>query len=141
MTFLSLPSDMAGRLLLVVAVSALLMLLWLGLRLWERYHATRAGRRLPAVGRPRLLYFFTSTCAVCPAQRAALADAVAAVSPPPLVEPIAALAQRDLAAEFGVVTVPTIIMLDSAGQVRAINRGLTPADRLRRQLTTLSSAA
>jgi thioredoxin-like negative regulator of GroEL len=50
---------------------------------------------------------------------------------------IDAAAQPDQAGHWGVLSVPTTILIDPAGKPRHINHGVAPAEKLRRQITEL----
>jgi thiol-disulfide isomerase/thioredoxin len=87
-------------------------------------------------GRPTLLTFSTPSCAAChltqaPAVRLVQqelgSDAVRVIS-------VDASRQPTVAQAFGVVTVPSTVVLGGGGHVLAVNHGFAPPDKLRVQL-------
>ena len=89
-----------------------------------------------AAGRPMLLYFRSDTCAVCPTQ-GRYVDQLAAQWGDLTIERVDAERDPDTAAHYRVFTLPTTVLLDSRGQVRHVNYGLTDAHKLGRQLAQL----
>jgi thiol-disulfide isomerase/thioredoxin len=123
----------------------------LGIALVRWYARTRAQRlrtlaggvllqRLGAQadGRRFLVTFSTPSCAAC---HTAQAPAVAAVEKQVgqarvRVVHVDAAHQPDIANAFGIMTVPSTVVLDPSGRVAAINHGFTPSQQLLRQLQT-----
>lgn len=129
------------RLLLLIGLGVALTLLVLAARRWAQRRvrlvaATPAQDlwgllQLEPDGRPAVLAFSTASCAECLVQ-ARILDRVSA-------EGIRVLrvdaAQRpDVAGAFGVITVPSTVVMDDGGAVVAVNHGLTDAQRIRSQL-------
>jgi thioredoxin-like negative regulator of GroEL len=50
---------------------------------------------------------------------------------------IDAAEQPDLAVQWGVMSVPTTFVLDASGEPRYVNHGVTPMEKLLRQVETL----
>jgi thiol-disulfide isomerase/thioredoxin len=129
------------RLLIAVALSLLGVTAFWG---WNRFQLRRLGRgkrgtlrglETMQTGVPGILYFTTPDCQVCittqkPALRRLEADLGADVQ---IVE-VDATIQPELADYWGVLSVPTTFIIDSQGQPRHINHGLTSKDKLRRQI-------
>ncbi len=126
--------------LVVVGLFALLVgVLRLALPLWSRRAAQQLRLDVEGVSRwdrrPQLLYFWGEDCQQCrllqgPAvQRleAELGDAV-------IVRWINALEEPELAAHYGVLTLPTTVVIDGRGQVVAVNHGYAGEAKLREQL-------
>jgi thiol-disulfide isomerase/thioredoxin len=84
---------------------------------------------------PTVLYFHSDTCAACPTQARYL-DRLEATGV--TIRSIDAEAERETAAEYGVFTLPTTILVDGRGQVRQVNYGLTPTHKLARQVRAIS---
>ncbi|NWF68433.1 MAG: thioredoxin family protein [Chloroflexi bacterium] len=88
-------------------------------------------------GTPAIIYFTTPQCVPCQTvQRPALAVVerelgVQVVKIDATLDPAAA--QR-----WGVLSVPTTFILDSAGRTRDVNYGVAPLDKLKRQITALN---
>ena len=89
-------------------------------------------------GRPTVVAFSTPGCAVCrttqtPALQALeqrLGDAAVRVVP------VDAAERPDVASAFGVLTVPTTVVLAPSGQVAHANHGFAPVERLIQQVAT-----
>ncbi len=81
-------------------------------------------------GRPAIVAFSGPRCADCRAQKAILRglEGVRTIE-------IDTAARPAVAQAFGVLTVPTTVVLDAEGRVAAVNLGLTQVERLRAQLT------
>jgi thiol-disulfide isomerase/thioredoxin len=93
---------------------------------------------LVQTGRPALLYFTTPTCAPCKTfQRPTIQRLQAQVGERLQVVEIDASTDTELADRWGVLSVPTTFLLDSAGQPRFVNHGVTPLDKLARQVEQL----
>lgn len=108
----------------------------------KHVHVQRLNRRRPdqaATGQPTLLYFRSETCAVCPTQARYLEQVMGdeAGNGRVTLHTINVDREPDRAKQYGVMTLPTTMLLDSAGQVREINYGLTPPHKLRQQLITI----
>lgn len=137
---------MPERLLVLTVGVATFMFVVLAVRMW----ATARGQSLRGVpgetlldtlgaiadGRSTVVTFSTQSCAAChtaqaPAvqelERQIGADRIRVVS-------IDAAHQPDIARAFGVLTVPSSVVLDPSGKVQAINHGFAPATKLLRQL-------
>ena len=94
----------------------------------------QAGARGPFGSKPRVVYFTTSTCVVCRVQQEPALAALQERLTDLVVERHDAIKERTLAAHFGVITVPTTVVYDRAGELVTINRGFTPAAALRSQI-------
>jgi thioredoxin-related protein len=109
---------------------------------FKQVQMRRVNRRVAplAADRPTLLYFRSNSCAVCPTQARYL-EGVGDGGKRPLHPPHHQRRhQPDLARQYGVMTLPTTILLDTAGQVRDINYGLTPPHKLKQQLALLETS-
>lgn len=87
---------------------------------------------------PAILYFTTPECAQCRFQQAPVLEQLterASVA----VYGIDAVAQQELARHYGVVTVPSTVLLDPRLQPVAINHGLATPEKLNRQIAKLNS--
>lgn len=89
-------------------------------------------------GRPTLLYFSTPGCAPCwSLQAPAVMQVEGELGEAIRVVRVDALLQPDEAARWGVLSVPTTIILDPRGEVRYFNHGYVTAEVLKRQINTL----
>lgn len=123
---------MIERLALVLVLAAAAVAAYYALRLLHM----RRMRPVVAVNRPTLLYFCSDTCAVCPSQ-GRYVDQLMAQGHDLMVERIDAERDPATAARYRVFSLPTTILVDTAGRVRHVNYGLTDARKLGRQLATL----
>jgi thiol-disulfide isomerase/thioredoxin len=130
--------DRVFILLAVIAAAALLGFAW------QQYQANRlrklgtAGapgelRQLVGLGRPALLYFSTSDCAQCRFQQAPILKQFSAQTQVAVV-PVDAVEQENLARYYGIMTVPSTVLLDDALRPVAVNHGLATLPRLHAQL-------
>lgn len=118
----------------LVAGLAVLWLAWQGIKLALR-RSIPSGPAEPAGGRPALLYFSGPDCAPCRLQQGpVVAGLRESFDGRVRIEEHDAIAQPELAARYRVLTVPTTVVLAPDGEVVAINYGVTPAAKLRRQL-------
>jgi thiol-disulfide isomerase/thioredoxin len=87
-------------------------------------------------GRATLVAFSTPSCAAChTAQAPAVAEVEQEVGAGRLrVVHVDAAHQPDLASAFGIMTVPSTVVLDPAGRVAAVNHGFASSRQLVRQL-------
>lgn len=125
---------MTERILLTIILLALGAGAYLLLR---RVHVWRLNRQVAAadVGeRPSLLYFGSDNCAACPTQARYLEQVGAQWNGRLAIRKIDADREPEQAQSFGVLTLPTTIVLDPAGRVRDVNYGLTNAHKLSAQI-------
>jgi thiol-disulfide isomerase/thioredoxin len=96
---------------------------------WTSLGATTDGRRT-------LVSFSTPSCAACHTAQAPAIKAVEAQLGPSAVRVIRvdAAQQPEVARAFGVMTVPSTIVLAPTGRVVAVNQGFAPSGRLITQL-------
>jgi thiol-disulfide isomerase/thioredoxin len=135
---------MAERLLILTSVVVLAVALWLALRVWQawRLRALQASaEKSPLLGGlvgdgPTLLYFTTEECAQCRFQQRPILERLAAAAPIPVVT-LDAIAREDLARHFGIMTVPSTVLLDAQRAPVAINHGVAPLQKLQSQVAPL----
>ncbi len=129
--------------LILAAVAAAVVLARLAAGALARTRTQRAAARAPDLwpllgahpdGRPTVVSFSTKACTDCRVQAIILGD----VLPPRLIN-VDAADQPQVASAFGVLTAPTTAVLGADGSLIAVNHGLAPADRLRRQLEAARS--
>jgi thiol-disulfide isomerase/thioredoxin len=125
-----------------------LIVLGVGLfQAWNRWHLRRlnwqAAGRLPGLeslrpGVSAVLYFTAPDCAPCRTlQRPALEQLQNALGDRVQVIELDAMANTQVADHWGVLSVPTTIVIDTRGQARRINHGVATRDRLAQQLSEI----
>lgn len=146
---------MVERVLITGALLALLVALLVLGRRWYAARNERIERRVraatsrPAGGiesgsasdapvvaqeAPRIVYFTTRTCVVCRAQQEPAMEALRRQVPDVRIDRHDAVVERQLADDFGVLSVPTTAVYDRNGQLVTINRGFAPAAVLYAQI-------
>lgn len=137
---------MAQRLELLLVVAGLIALAILLVRAWNARRVRRligeSGAPLwdtlgdTPDGRRTLIAFSTPSCAACHTAQAPAISAVVDRLGPAEVRVIRVDAARrpEVARAFGVLTVPSTIVLAPAGQVVAVNQGFASSSRLVEQL-------
>jgi thioredoxin-like negative regulator of GroEL len=133
---------MIERLMIAASVAALLALLRLAFRAHGASRLDRATEALtPDVlaklgleSRPGIVYVWTETCGQCRTMQAPALDRVTEAMPQVEVVSINAVERSNVASRFGVLTVPTTAVIDSAGSLRAVNHGYADVETLKGQL-------
>ncbi len=132
--------------ILIVAVAACILAI-AALRVWQQTRLAQMARRaapmellglgLPAGG-PAILYFTTAMCGICRLQQApALQQVAQRLDHRVPVHTLDAIEARTLADFYGVLTVPTTVVLDERRRPAHINHGLATAPVLLNQVTPL----
>ncbi len=130
----------AERVLIVALVAAGLGLVWLALR-WRsaRYRMPNARDllvRLDVTRPPLVLAFSTPQCVPCRAMQKPALEELQRRYPGRLeVREIDATITPELAERFGIMTVPSTVLVDARGRVLAINHGLARWTKLAGQLS------
>ena len=132
-------------LVLLVLAAALFLAVHAGRRIARgrarRLAAEPGGALLAALGvipdgRATIAAFSTRSCAAChTAQKPALRQLERALGPDSVrVVEVDAVEQSEIAERFGVLTVPTTVVLSATGWVAAVNHGFAPTQRLAEQV-------
>jgi thiol-disulfide isomerase/thioredoxin len=112
--------------------------LWRIANRWILRRAARTPRAATSPGVPAILYFTTPTCAPCQTfQRPALQRLQQLLGDCLKVIEIDASTQPELAARWGVLSVPTTFILDAQGAPQHVNHGPTGVEKLLKQIQTL----
>ncbi|NHZ71615.1 MAG: conjugal transfer protein TraF [Aquificales bacterium] len=88
-----------------------------------------------AGGQPTLLYFRSDSCGTCPTQSRYLDQLMAGENGRFTIQSIDVDTEPDTAKQYGVMTLPTTMILDANGRVQEINYGLTPPHKLEQQIS------
>ena len=127
-------------LILIVFVLVAMAGYWLWRWLQARRTAALATAALPselvrtvAPGRPNLLYFTTEQCAQCRFQQAPILTQLQAKMDV-VIHKLDAVEQEALAHFYGIMTVPTTVVLDPQLRPVAINHGVAPLQKLQAQI-------
>jgi thioredoxin 1 len=92
-------------------------------------------RRIAMAGRPALLYFTTASCTQCRFQQSPILNQLAALTNLPI-HTLDAVEHERLAHFYGIMTVPTTVILDHNLRPMAINHGLATLPHLQQQAAT-----
>lgn len=130
---------MAERLLILAVIVAAVAIIWLGLR-WRSSRIRRRGAadllQVLADPQPLVLAFSTPECVPCRTQQKPALDELLRRYPDTLeVREVDATVQPELAERFGIMTVPTTVVINHYGRVVAINHGVARWERLASQLS------
>ncbi|HBY97950.1 MAG: thioredoxin family protein [Ardenticatenaceae bacterium] len=127
---------MVERLVVLLALTTLMILAILAWD-WLRRHQVAqviAGDEA-ARDRPTLLYFSGEWCAPCRYQQAPIIERLRAeMTDHVVIRAVDAVDNAELAARYGVLSVPTTVIISPSGRVVARNTGVVDDGTLRRQL-------
>jgi thioredoxin-like negative regulator of GroEL len=133
---------MYERLLITFSILAFSGMVLLLMKRRQITLANRALHRLKKISKiPTIVYFWSHGCPVCKMTQKKILDEILAEYGK---ERLALTAYDsdeapDVAKEWGVRTLPTTFLLDSAGAIRHVNNGLVGSENLRKQLETMIS--
>ncbi len=134
---------MDDRLLALVVVTLLCLGVWAGSAFYRAWLARRTHMResllaqfgLPPDGRPIILAFTGEYCLPCKTQQhPALERLRNQLGESVHIQEVDALALPGLAQFYGVLTVPTTVVLDGTRSIIAINYGVASTEKLRKQV-------
>jgi thioredoxin 1 len=130
---------MLERLLLSAVILLFGAIIILALRYVHMRRVRRATLLGPAASdRRTVLYFRSDSCAPCSTQAAYLRQIEQDYDGRLAIRKIDTDLEPETAARYSVFTLPTTLIVDSSGQVKHINYGLTAANKLARQLESIS---
>lgn len=132
---------MAERILLLLLFAGLCVAAYYALKVWQRDQLRRLAQVeapspvVEAVGGegPALLYFTTQDCAQCRFQQRPILDRLMSQALIPVVT-LDAIQREDLARHFGILTVPSTVVLDGSRRPVAINHGVASLHKLQMQV-------
>lgn len=126
---------MTDRLLALLIVAAVVAGIWGLIRLRAAWYRGREAGDLLDGTRPLILAFSTPDCVPCrTAQKPALEKLQQRYVDRVEVREVDATVRPELADRFGILTVPSTVVVGGDGRVRAVNYGLALADKLALQL-------
>lgn len=132
---------MLERLLFALALTAVGFAAWQAFTRWQLARARQTNDPLLADvpdGTRTIVYFTTPTCAPCRLQVTPLLDTLKKEMGDTLhVVRVDAATQPDVASRWGVLTVPTLFILDASGAPKHVHNGVVSAATLRAELTTI----
>jgi thioredoxin len=129
------------RILLATAIVSAGALLYLLILLVQRRRAARGALKRAATGRSGLLVFTSPTCAPCKLQQLPIIDRILLDWHDKIeVEIVDVTVRPEMAAQYGVWSLPTTIVLDAQQKVIAINQGVAHEHRLREQIARAAGA-
>jgi thioredoxin 1 len=135
---------MFERILILIVVATVLGLAYWGWRRYSNWRVSRLrGSDVPHelavrvdVERTNLLYFTTADCAQCRLQQTPILSQLAS-RVDVAIHKLDAVEQEALARFYGIMTVPTTVVLDPQLRPVAINHGVAPLAKLQSQLAVV----
>ena len=128
---------MLERLLITLAI---VLVAAVAYGIFTRAQRRRASGAEPHAGEgPRVLYFRSDHCTSCETQAELFARLDAETRD--LIERVDVDAEPDRAEAYGVLTLPTTLIIDRNGEVQQINYGVVKPAKLREQLAEARAAA
>jgi thioredoxin 1 len=128
---------MIERILITVGIMGLLTAVVTLGGFIQRRKASTAAQALPTRRRPTVLYFWSEACTPCKLVQTPALDSLERETSQVDVVRINAVAQTDLANTWGVMSVPTTILLNREGQPVHINNRAVQLPELKQQLSEL----
>ncbi len=126
---------MTERVLALLIVAAVVAGIWGLIRLRAAWYRGREAGDLLEAARPLILAFSTPDCVPCrTAQKPALEKLRQRFVGRIEVREVDATVRPEMADRFGILTVPSTVVVGADGRVRAVNYGLALADKLAFQL-------
>jgi thiol-disulfide isomerase/thioredoxin len=131
---------MIERLIILAAVTAAILVIWGSVRLWRAAKLRQLRDETPLskvvpVGKPAIVAFSAPSCRDCyTLQAPALARLKAKVHDHVTITSLSALEYPDLVDYLGILTVPSTVVVDAKGTVKALNLGYASDVKLSEQL-------
>ena len=133
---------MIERILVAVLIVGVGVALYRGWLWRQQRRAVQAARLSGAAGQSSLLVFTSPTCAPCKLQQLPIIERVLVDWHDMIeVEVIDVTVQPEAAAQYGVWSLPTTIVLNAQREVVAINQGVAHEHKLRAQLASAQLAS
>lgn len=128
------------RVLILLLLAFLIILLWLGIRVWRQVATSRLRHETPfadliPTGQPAVVSFSTPHCAECRTRQApALKQLANQLSGQATIQSLSALDHPELVSKLGILTVPATVIVTPQGRVAQVNLGFTTSETLAAQL-------
>lgn len=123
-----------------IIITGILALLGAGgyvfLKQWHvgRLNKRTAVHKAAAITTPTLLYFRSDNCAACPTQGHYVQEVADWWNGRVAVRKIDTDSEPETAQQYGIMSLPTTMLVDKSGSVRDVNYGLTNAQKLSKQI-------
>ena len=123
-----------------IIITGLLFLIGTGgVMAYKQWHVGQLNREtavsaFSTLATPTLLYFRSDSCVVCPTQEQYVKQLADVWNGRIAIHKIDADTEPQTAQQYGVMTLPTTIVVDNTGSVRDVNYGLTNAHKLNKQV-------
>ena len=131
---------MTERLLIALALILAILVLGLLIRVWDRWRCARiasSSHYSPSVdNRPQIVTFYGLNCDACEQQKKIIHDVVHSQPGMASVNYIDAAAEVSLALSYGVIIVPTTLVISSSGRIISMTSGVLSRERLTHSLAT-----
>ena len=123
-----------------IIITGILFLLGAGgVVVYKQWHVGRLNREtavsaITSFATPTLLYFRSDECAACPTQGRYVEQVLGWWNGRIAIRQIDTDTEPETAQRYGVMTLPTTILVDNTGSVQDVNYGLTNAHKLNKQV-------
>lgn len=132
---------MFERIVIALAIVAIGLLAYQGLLLTQRRRVAQGSKRAGGAGQSALLVFTSPTCAPCKLQQMPIVNRVLVDWCDKIDFDMIDVTERpEVAAQYGVWSLPTTIVLNARREVIAINQGVVFEKKLREQLAKAAPA-
>jgi thioredoxin-like negative regulator of GroEL len=137
---------MIDRILILLAFGALVLAATIAIRAWTRARLGRLQANSPTLlwqalrttpdGRPTIVTFSSPSCGVCRTTQAPVLQSLQQTLGDEAIRvmKVDVASEPEVAATFGVLTVPTTVVLTANGQLLTANHGFAPLTRLIEQV-------
>ena len=132
---------MIERLIITGLIIVMALVLFGAWQAWQKRRIGRVSLSLDEslANRPAVLYFRGDSCPTCPTQGRFLDKLRLELGEERFeLRTIDAEKERDTAVQFGILSLPTTIILNATGDVKHINYGLTNHQKLAQQLENIT---